>query len=84
MRDAGTHINSPPSCWSSSGVKPNEAVVSRCGAYSGAGANVSSAPSRPICTIVASSAATAAGALAPRSARQNDQAAMPSVACISQ
>ena len=83
---AGTHISSPPSCWSASGAAPQASVPATCTGYSSWPANTISAPSRPMCATVANSASTAPpqGWSGRSTARQNHQAVPSSDACISQ
>ena len=53
MREAGTHMISPASSWSSSGVSPQAGVQGACSGYQGVPASVMSAPSAPLCIIAA-------------------------------
>jgi hypothetical protein len=73
----------PASCWSSSGATPQARVDAKCGAYSSRAAKVISAPSSPICTVVARMAASAAAGAARRTASQKPVALASSVSCIS-
>lgn len=51
-RPDGTHMITPPNCWSSSGVSPHRPVVPAYAGYHSTEENVSSAPSALQCTPV--------------------------------